>query len=115
MKKLIILLICGLSVATACTKKSQESTDKKSETKKNEVKKEAENSKKNEAKEEKKAEAPLVFPDVIAEVNGEKIKKEEVISQIEKMEKVYSQFGQKLNNENKKKLAKDILNKIIHS
>lgn len=123
MKKLIILLLAGAFVVSSCVKQGAKQANsnktEKSVTKKG-VKKDAKTTSKevaraNSKKEEKKEvkEQPLVLPAVLAEVKGEKIKKEEVEKEIQKMEKIYKQFGQKLNLKQKQKIAKDILNKLI--
>ncbi len=124
MKKLIIFLLAGAFVISSCVKQNAEQegsgkTEAKKESKKgtksvskNIAKKDSkENGKKTEKKEIK--EEPLVLPDTLADIKGEKIKKEEVQKELDKMEKIYKQFGQKLNSKQKQKIAKDILDKLI--
>jgi parvulin-like peptidyl-prolyl isomerase len=120
MKKLIIFLFASAFIMTACVKQgSVDENAKKTDTVKSKTdEKSVKNTKavskdKKESKKEEIKDEPLVLPDVLAEIKGEKIKKDEVQKEIEKMEKIYKQFGQRLNLKQKQKIAGDILNKLI--
>ena len=123
MKKLIIFLLATIFLTSSCIKQtddknsSEKNSDKKTETL---AKAQNSNAKKltdKKAKTDKKEvkDAPLVLPEVLAQIKDEKIKKDEVEEEIKRMEDVYRRFGQKLTLKQKEKFAKDILNRLIEN
>jgi len=118
MKKLLILLIAGVFV-TSCAKKEAEKDlkkggDVKTVTVKNkDVKTVKAKTTDKKVKKAEVKEEPFVLPEVLAEIGTDKVKKEEIEKEIAKMEKVYKQFGQKINNKQKRKISRDILNRVI--
>ena len=121
MKKLLMVLLAVTFVASCVKDKPKTEVGKDTKEKsvtKVATTKDGQTNKKNVKSTEKKKkkeikEEPFILPEILAEIGTEKIKKDEVEAEIKKMEKVYKQFGQKINNRQKQKISRNILNKII--